>query len=568
MKSLFGSLIGLVAGAIVVSCATGAPDDVEDSEATARDSAAITSTCTDKTIGLPCDPDGSMGPLLECQGVCAIATNGYVSCLPLSRVGLSNLDGRTCGTSAGVGDAACTHVCLGKGCVAANAAAGSACRPKATSNACDGQCNGAGKCMPLAAPCAFGRDSCTFNTCNFSKASECLIQNLPAKTECSVFDACIGSACDGKGNCNPGATRSCDDGNSCTDDVCDPKTGACIGVANDKNGCDDGNACTVGDRCEAGRCVAPTPVDCADTDPCTVDSCNKTTGCVHTPKNCDDKNACTVDSCSATNGACLHSPLNCDDKDPCTVDSCDILTGCKHEPIDCDDKNACTTDSCKAGVCQHAPRVCNDGNACTSDSCAPASGCVFAPISGCGSGGSTSGGNSGGAAGEGDGGTNSGGTDSSSGGTDSASGGAPDAGAAGAVGEMGGSTGSGGTPGETNSGGSTALGGKMGAGGALSGGSATTAQGGDVATGGASSAQGGSTNHASGGASKPASGGSSATSGSTGTGAGPMSDPGPILDGSEDSNCSCRVAGAPSSGNASSLWLLLALAALRRRRAS
>ncbi len=46
--------------------------------------------------------------------------------------------------------------------------------------------------------------------------------------------------------------RTCDDGNVCTDDSCDPSVG-CIHVDN-LSACDDGNACTVGDTCQAGAC--------------------------------------------------------------------------------------------------------------------------------------------------------------------------------------------------------------------------------------------------------------------------------------------------------------------------
>ena len=45
-------------------------------------------------------------------------------------------------------------------------------------------------------------------------------------------------------------------------------------------------------------------------------------GCVHTPKDCDDSNACTIDACDPTTGACTHAPTNCDDNNACTNDSC------------------------------------------------------------------------------------------------------------------------------------------------------------------------------------------------------------------------------------------------------
>jgi subtilisin family serine protease len=47
-------------------------------------------------------------------------------------------------------------------------------------------------------------------------------------------------------------TGGCDDGNPCTDDVCDPVTG-CQHAANTAS-CSDGNQCTLADQCNGGRC--------------------------------------------------------------------------------------------------------------------------------------------------------------------------------------------------------------------------------------------------------------------------------------------------------------------------
>jgi len=76
---------------------------------------------------------------------------------------------------------------------------------------------------------------------------------------------------------------SCDDGNPCTNDSCDSKTG-CHFLNNTSTCADDGNACT-SDVCSQGACTHP-----ANTLACT-----------------DDGNACTNDVCSA--GVCTH-PTN------------------------------------------------------------------------------------------------------------------------------------------------------------------------------------------------------------------------------------------------------------------
>ncbi len=79
---------------------------------------------------------------------------------------------------------------------------------------------------------------------------------------------------------------------------------------------------------------------------------------------------------------CLGTPISCDDSNPCTVDTCSATAGCLHTPTtgSCDDGNACTSgDTCASGTCGGVTITCNDGNTCTTDTCAPATGCVFTP---------------------------------------------------------------------------------------------------------------------------------------------------------------------------------------------
>jgi hypothetical protein len=93
--------------------------------------------------------------------------------------------------------------------------------------------------------------------------------------------------------------------------------------------CEDGIMCTKGDTCAGpgGQC-AGTPDDtlCNDDNPCTVDRCDASAGCVNEPVVCpDDGDPCTVDECSPSTGACNRRALNCD----CRADA------------ECDDGNAC-----------------------------------------------------------------------------------------------------------------------------------------------------------------------------------------------------------------------------------
>ena len=226
---------------------------------------------------------------------------------------------------------------------------------------------------------------CTDDTCDFT--SGCVHTNNTAA--CDDSDACTtGDSCSG-GACVSGGPTNCDDNNVCTDDSCNPSSG-CVHT-NNNDPCDDGNACTTADACSGGTCLGGPPLDCNDNNVCTDDSCDSGSGCVHTNNTalCDDGNACTTgDACSG--GICVSGgPTDCDDGNACTTDSCAAPTGCTHTPQagccnldtpDCDSTDQCRTNTrCVDHACVSDPVVCNDHNPCTDDSCNPASGCTFVP---------------------------------------------------------------------------------------------------------------------------------------------------------------------------------------------
>lgn len=68
--------------------------------------------------------------------------------------------------------------------------------------------------------------------------------------------------------CSPDTPSSCDDGNPCTDDLCDQTVGCTHVVFSNKTPCDDSDPCTVSDNCESGECggelVFPLDTCCAD----------------------------------------------------------------------------------------------------------------------------------------------------------------------------------------------------------------------------------------------------------------------------------------------------------------
>lgn len=203
----------------------------------------------------------------------------------------------------------------------------------------------------------------------------------------------------------------CDDGESCTSEICDPGsgdpiTGCVTSEFSDGTVCDDSSICTTGDECLSGTCVGQgPPLECDDGDECTFNDCDPVLGCLNSedPASCDcldgegapegagtacvDGNNCTVgDTCDGA-GSCVSGESCPDDGDPCTQEGClfglcaydDRLcpgTGsCVHgEP--CSDGNACTSGICDNGVCDGTPKPCSDGDDCTGlEVCHPVFGC-------------------------------------------------------------------------------------------------------------------------------------------------------------------------------------------------
>ncbi|MEC9072723.1 MAG: hypothetical protein VX938_10105, partial [Myxococcota bacterium] len=195
------------------------------------------------------------------------------------------------------------------------------------SDACTADtCDGDNDCVftDSSATCQ-GENSCKSYSCD--PVLGCQQSNLDVPCDdndaCTLEDACQGGVCQGGGT-----TLGCDDDNPCTDDICDPETG-CVFTPNQAT-CDDQDACTVGDSCQEGACVPGIPLSCEDGNLCTDDACDPLTGCAFTPNAapCDDGSVCTQDdACDA--GACVGgTALPCSDGNLCTHDDCDDETGC------------------------------------------------------------------------------------------------------------------------------------------------------------------------------------------------------------------------------------------------
>ncbi len=288
-----------------------------------------------------------------------------------------------------------TDTCTPTGCL--NAPNANPCDDR---NACtSGDTCAGGACQPGAPTTCNDDVPCTIDACD--PTSGC--SNTPSDAACDDSDLCTQDRCTLGGCTND--VNPCGDDNPCTTDTCGPATG-CVSAPN-ANPCDDHNACTSGDTCAGGACQPGAPNTCNDDVSCTIDTCDPTTGCAHTPNDwpCVDGNPCTNDRCDVTTGCehtnnatacndhdactltdrcvggtCTGSGVRpCNDDKPCTEDRCDPQRGCVHDPNNdaCNDNNACTSvDLCAGGDCIGAAGLdCDDSDPCTTDSCNPASGC-------------------------------------------------------------------------------------------------------------------------------------------------------------------------------------------------
>ncbi len=353
---------------------TVTPDTTPDNDTAAGTDAAVgedvppaedatatvdTTVGEDAVVGEDTIDAGPVGCVtaLDCAGDVTVACQAW-QCVEGQCALTAATDGSTCedGNACTGSDSCLAGVCVGGG------------------NVCDCQVDG---------DCNDG-NVCTDDTCDAQKKCQHAANTLGCddSNACTEGDVCADSAC------KSGPAKTCDDANLCTDDQCNIADAACTNTPN-TGACQDNNACTVGDVCSGGGCAPGGLITCDDGNLCTDDACDPAQGCVAVANAapCDDGDLCTLnDICAASK--CAGAVNACDDKNVCTVDLCDSKTGtCSHNNIavDCDDGDACTTgDVCKSGACSPGvAKVCNDGNVCTTDSCDPATAnCLTAPAAG------------------------------------------------------------------------------------------------------------------------------------------------------------------------------------------
>ena len=277
-------------------------------------------------------------------------------------------DGNKCTTD----DACHLGECLGSGmfeCDDGNPCTADVCNPQAgcQQTPLAGECDDgnactladtclAGKCVGTEVVSCEDNNLCTTDSCHPLDGCTYSFNSVPCSDGdlCTLEDHCVEGACTG------GEELACDDDNPCTDDACSPQSG-CIHLPNDAE-CTDLNECTVGDHCAGGECVITGMLTCDDGNICTNDNCDPIQGCITSANSqpCDDGDVCT-DGDICTDGTCVpgNAVLCPDDGNPCTAELCDPADGCTFELV---------PDCCGNGVVEGGEE-CDDGNVADGDGC-------------------------------------------------------------------------------------------------------------------------------------------------------------------------------------------------------
>ncbi len=172
------------------------------------------------------------------------------------------------------------------------------------SSSCTVDSCSAGACRHVPIACADDGNPCTVESCDL--VAGC-VSTPAAGLTCDDGNACTeADACDAAGACQPGTAIAFDDGNACTADSCDPSTGVAH-LPEEGMACDDGNACTDADACDAsGACAGSPGPGVDDGNLCTEDLCDPLTGEVtHTARpngfSCSDGDDCNgIETCQSS----------------------------------------------------------------------------------------------------------------------------------------------------------------------------------------------------------------------------------------------------------------------------
>lgn len=274
----------------------------------------------------------------------------------------------TCDSTVGTGSCLIAGACYGVGatnasnqcqeCASGNKTGWS---NKANNTSCNADSNGctqndscqAGSCKVGATVTCSDGDTCTVDTCKSTGNNTQTCTNVVSGGSCL-----IGGNCVAEGVANPA--------NPCQ--VCVSSNPNAWSDAKDGTSCNaDSNGCTKGDSCSGGACKPGATETCNDGLTCTTDICSSTG---------PDTFSCVSELASGCliGGGCIAegkpNPTN-----PCQVCNPVVSSKAWANAVDgtsCNaDSNGCTEgDKCASGACKAGPgQKCNDGLSCTTDTC-------------------------------------------------------------------------------------------------------------------------------------------------------------------------------------------------------
>jgi hypothetical protein len=153
---------------------------------------------------------------------------------------------------------------------------------------------------------------CTMDSCS---AGACEYTDLVDGSDCDTGNACEEDASCTSGLCQGAIPTTCEPG-PCHVKGCDPSTGACVVTHVSENGANCGatNGCQLPGLCTNGECLGVTEVSCDDGDACTADLCQPEFGlCKHSPAMCppDPAAPCSIAACDPDLGCTLVEDLTC-----------------------------------------------------------------------------------------------------------------------------------------------------------------------------------------------------------------------------------------------------------------
>jgi len=247
--------------------------------------------------------------LFPCGGCCGFCLCGKCqppdTCADTSKCDLGTLPtGQVCCTTtpkscaaAAAADLCSTFVCQDGNCVANTTIT---CAPPQNTTCFKRDC------VPATGLCKTSQTGVCPNIQECQNASGCNDNNMCTTENCTVDGSCAWQTI----NCATVVGA----GDKCNTVECDPAQRGCYLKPIDVNAtCDDGNLCTL-DACDPQIGCTHTPVTtCVDNDFCTIDTCDPIRGCLFVPKLCNISGnaSCKISFCNETDGNCTYRDVAC-----------------------------------------------------------------------------------------------------------------------------------------------------------------------------------------------------------------------------------------------------------------